>query len=298
MDLEQDNIRKQNHENELPLSPPLTSPSLSHTSSSSETTIQTSSTSSQVSTLAQKSDQSTGFSTVIEGHVAMKRHSKEPVGLEEKLHLPYVPRANIAVSTEMPDGTPGWREKHSHQSVMEQHCLFWDRDGDGVIWMTDTFRGFRQLGYNLIMSFLGMMIINPGFSFFSGNSIFPDPFCRITLANIHRAKHGSDSGAFDTEGRFVPNKFEAIFTKYDDEGKGGITFWQGLRMLYRNRCIADGAGIVAASFEWIITYVLFWPDDGVITKEQMRTVYDGSVFFEIARERQRLGLPNAATDLL
>lgn len=40
----------------------------------------------------------------------------------------------------------------------------------------------------------------------------------------------------------MPNKFEAIFTKYDEEGKAGMTFWQGLHMLYRNRCIADGAG--------------------------------------------------------
>lgn len=44
-------------------------------------------------------------------------------------------------------------------------------------------------------------------------SYIPDPFLRIYLATIHTDKHGSDSGAFDTEGRFVPCKFEDMWTK-------------------------------------------------------------------------------------
>jgi len=29
---------------------------------------------------------------------------------------------------------------------------------------------------------------------------------------------------FDTEGRFVPEKFEEIFSKYDKENKGGLSW--------------------------------------------------------------------------
>lgn len=52
----------------------------------------------------------------------------------------------------------------------------------------------------------------------------------ISLARL-RSKHGSDTHTFDQEGRFHPQLFENIFTKYDKENKGGLTFMDGMRML-------------------------------------------------------------------
>lgn len=39
---------------------------------------------------------------------------------------------------------------------------------------------------------------------------------------------------FDNEGRFVPEKFEEIFSKYDREGKGGLS-WRDIQEMVRGR---------------------------------------------------------------
>jgi len=134
---------------------------------------------------------------------------------------------------------------------LEQHVSFFDRDGDGIIWPGDTFRGFHELGYHVFWCIVAVFVIHSGFSYFTSESWIPDPLFRLTVKNMHRAKHGSDTGSYDTEGRFIPYKFEEIFSKYDKDGKGGLTFMEGMRMIRGNRMIADPTGWTAAFFEWL-----------------------------------------------
>lgn len=58
----------------------------------------------------------------------------------------------------------------------------------------------------------------------------PKTECSLDMSS-HSSKHGSDTHVFDQEGRFHPALFENIFTKYDRERKGGLTFMDGMRML-------------------------------------------------------------------
>jgi peroxygenase len=50
------------------------------------------------------------------------------------------------------------------KSVMQQHCIYWDRDEDGVIWPYDTWVGFRNLGFNFIFSFFAVIVIHTALS--------------------------------------------------------------------------------------------------------------------------------------
>lgn len=115
---------------------------------------------------------------------------------------------NVAPATTAPDGTltNEWTAKHSNQTVLQQHCEFFDSDKDGIIWPSDTYRGFCEMGFNILISFIAMFIIHSGLAYFTCPTLLPDIFFRLYLKNIHKAKHGSDTGTYDTEGRFIPQR--------------------------------------------------------------------------------------------
>ena len=74
--------------------------------------------------------------------------------------------------------------------MLQQHVLFWDRDNDGVIWPWNTYTGFRDLGFNILFSLLAVLIINLNFSYPTrlAHSYIPDPFFRVYVSSIHKAK--------------------------------------------------------------------------------------------------------------
>ena len=61
-------------------------------------------------------------------------------------------------------------------TVVQQHCSYWDKDGDGVIWPQDTWRGVRAWGWNWFLSALATFIINVNLSYPTVPSFLPDPF--------------------------------------------------------------------------------------------------------------------------
>ncbi|KAI9739865.1 MAG: hypothetical protein M1818_004921 [Claussenomyces sp. TS43310] len=207
----------------------------------------------------------------------------------EKLSHTGTARANKAATVEAPNGTQqgDWARKHKDQTVLQQHCAFFDTDSDGIIWPMDTYHGFHRLGYNFFLSFLAMLVVHSNFSYPTLPGFLPDPFWRVHIARIHKDKHGSDSGAYDNEGRFVPQKFEDIFAKYASGDKQGITIGEIWLYMKGQRVIMDPIGWGGAFFEWIATWLLLWPEDGRMKKEDIRRIYDGSLFFEIAARRSK-----------
>ncbi len=93
-----------------------------------------------------------------------------------------------------------------------------------------------------------MVIIHSNFSYPTCSGWLPDLFFRIFLNNVHKDKHGSDTGTYDHEGRFVPQKFEDIFSKYAGRRKY-LTIGDVANVLKGQRCIADPIGWFGAFFE-------------------------------------------------
>ncbi|GFS40502.1 caleosin-related family protein [Actinidia rufa] len=100
------------------------------------------------------------------------------------------------------------------ENVLKKHVTFFDRNMDGVIYPWETFQGFRAIGCGIFLSSFASIFINAGLSGKTRPGKFPNLLFPIEIRNIQKAKHGSDSGVYDTEGRFVPSKFEEIFSKH------------------------------------------------------------------------------------
>ncbi|GLC42503.1 hypothetical protein PLESTB_001105000 [Pleodorina starrii] len=220
-----------------------------------------------------------------------------PVDLDKYIHNPGMPRANKAISKERPEGDA---RAPANRTVLQQHVMFWDRDNDGVIFPTDTFIGFRRLGFNLVLSAVAVPFIHFSFSYPTLKSWIPDPRMPIYLDRIHRTKHGSDSEVYDNEGRFVPEKFEELFSKYDRDHKGGLGWKDIQEMVYSNMNIADPVGWTAERLEWWVTYLLLRDHKGLVSKEKIRGVYDGTIWEVVAKEveerKHRGGSYNNKTD--
>ncbi|KAJ7131375.1 Caleosin [Mycena epipterygia] len=187
------------------------------------------------------------------------------------------------------------KSRHQHHGAsygrprpaLQSHVAFFDADHDGIIWPLDTFKGFRAIGFGLILSFLSMVIIHSAFSYFTLETLLPDPFFRIRVGRVHRALHGSDTGSYTQTGDLDERRFDFVFTLYSAPPHTHLAFAEGVRMIRGNRNLFDFFGWFAAVFEWGATYVLLWPADGRVAKQDVHDILDGSLFPKLAAQTAR-----------
>lgn len=222
-------------------------------------------------------------------HEACKR--RKPADDKEMQQLENCPavHATFATSRESPHGPTKdyWASNHQYRTALEQHCLYFDPDRDGIIWPLDTYYVCRDWGWSFPVAFFFAGAIHFVQSYGTVPGILPDPCFRIWISNLYKNKHGSSTMSFDNKGRFHALQFDEFFATHDEDNKGGLSMWDVWRGLKRQALTLDLFGQVSAFFEWFFTFILLWPQDGVLRKNDVRSVIDGSIFFEKAAEHRK-----------
>ncbi|KAM7467419.1 hypothetical protein LguiB_014981 [Lonicera macranthoides] len=185
------------------------------------------------------------------------------------------------------DGTryEGSSCRDTDENVLKMHVSFFDRNQDGTIYPWETFRGFRAIGCGYLLSSFAALFINMGLSRKTRPGKFPSLLFPIDVKNIHKAKHRSDSGVYDSQGRFVASKFEEIFSKHARKNASALTSEELKGMLKANREPKDYIGWLASYTEWKILYVLCKDKNGLLQRDTIRAVYDGSLFEQMSKAK-------------
>ncbi|KAL6911444.1 hypothetical protein ACP4OV_000249 [Aristida adscensionis] len=180
-----------------------------------------------------------------------------------------------------PGGVPGGGAEGMTQ--LQRHAAFFDRDKNGIVTFEETVEGLQAIGLGPVRAKGSAVIINYGL----GAKTRPDPNSprmEIFIANINKAIHGSDTGAYDPEGRFQPEVFDEMFAKYGKTVPDAMTKDEIDEMLKANREKNDFKGWLGSASEWKLLFKVASDKDGLLRKERARGVYDGSVFDQIAKQ--------------
>ncbi|XP_027362460.1 probable peroxygenase 4 [Abrus precatorius] len=175
-------------------------------------------------------------------------------------------------------GDTGEKSIPLHENVLQKHAAFFDMNKDGVIYPWETFQGLREIGSGMLLSSGLALFINLALSQTTRPGKFPSLLFPIEIKNIQLAKHGSDTGVYDTEGRFNPSKFEEIFTKHAHTHPNALTYDELKEMIKANREPKDFKGRIGSLVEWKVLYKLAKDKNGLLPKQTILGVYDGSLF--------------------
>ncbi|OEL18129.1 putative peroxygenase 4 [Dichanthelium oligosanthes] len=168
---------------------------------------------------------------------------------------------------------------------LQKHVAFFDRDHDGIVTFDETYQGLLDVGLGAVPAKASAALINAAL----GPKTRPDNSnssrLDIYIANIQKGKHGSDSGAYDAQGRFVPAKLDEMFAKHAKTVPNAMSEDEMEEMLKANQESNDFQGWLGAKAEWEMLYKLAKDKDGRLQKDTVKAVYDGTLFYQLAAKK-------------
>ncbi|KAG9134496.1 hypothetical protein Leryth_026425 [Lithospermum erythrorhizon] len=138
-------------------------------------------------------------------------------------------------------------QDNGNLTALQKHVSFFDRNKDGIIYVTETFEGLRALGMGVALASSASVFINTALS----QKTRPD-----------------------------------LFQKFARTHPNALTSDELSEMLKAKRDPNDYKGWIAAQSEWKILYTLGKDDQGLLQKDTVRAVYDGSLFERIEKDRK------------
>jgi hypothetical protein len=175
--------------------------------------------------------------------------------------------------------------RNTEESSIQKHAKFWDKTNKGYISPLDTISGFMTLGYSVLFSIAIGAFVGVFLSLSTQTGWLPDPLCRSNVRNLIQSKKQTqnNTGAFDDDGIFNPQKFEALFSKYAQSDKSGktITIPEFMRMTQEQEKLGKNVKAWATSMAELCTAYFFIGHRGSLTKEDVRSAYDGSLFYRL-----------------
>ena len=165
-------------------------------------------------------------------------------------------------------------------TALQKHVSFFDFDGDGYITVTEDYRGLRALGIDPVSASFFAFAINAAL----GTPTMGYPSLTISLWDIDDGIHGSDTGIYDSQGRFVPQQFEALFDDWDQDGSDGLDLGELAARTIDDADLGDFFGLTGSVAEFGLLFAVA-AEDGELSRDTMRGFYDGTLFYDLAEER-------------
>lgn len=173
----------------------------------------------------------------------------------------------------------------ANMTALHKHVSFFDRNKDGIITPSETIEGIVAIGCDYAFARDFAAPVHAGLGPKTSPKDAPLPHLSIYIKNIYKGMHGSDTGALDAKGRFVPAKFEEIFSKHAKNRPDALTSLEVKEMILANRDPDDPQSWAAPIQEWGLIYSLASDKNGYFHKDSVRGIYDGSVFVKLEEER-------------